>query len=140
MTEKYIKQVVTRYPSTLYRITGFGLFCLRTNAEGFPSQGRAVVVDGSTEDEFTWTGKTSNTLTGCSGFSDHTDTGLTVKITGAMLHKQLLALKQEKEFFTFTDIDGLTYTVLFNDYQSGDFVINQEDGIENNVPITLLES
>ena len=28
MTEKYIKQVVTRYPSTLYRITGFGLFCL----------------------------------------------------------------------------------------------------------------
>jgi hypothetical protein len=111
-----------------------------TDAGGFPTKGRAVVVDAEVEDEFTWTGKSSNTLTGVSGLLAHTSTGLVVKITGKMMHKQLLTLKQAKTFYTLTDIDELTYTVFFNNYQADDFIVNQDDGIENNVPITLLES
>ncbi len=110
------------------------------SASGFPTAGRGVVVDAGVEDEFTWTGKSGNSLTGCSGLLAHTSTGLTVKITGAMMHKQLLVLKQAKTLYTFTDIDGLTYTVLFHQYQADDFVVNQTDGLENNAPITLLEA
>jgi hypothetical protein len=109
------------------------------SASGFPTAGRAVVVDNGVEDEFTWTGKSTNTLTGVVGLLAHTSSGLTVEITGAMLHKQILTMKQAKTFYTFTDIDGLTYTVLFHQYQADDFVINTENGIENDVPVTLLE-
>ena len=110
------------------------------SASGFPTAGRGVVIDAGVEDEFTWTGKSGNSLTGCSGLLAHTSTGLTVKITGAMMHKQLLVLKQAKTLYTFTDIDGLTYTTLFHQYQADDFVVNQTDGLENNAPITLLEA
>lgn len=111
-----------------------------TDASGFPTKGRAVVVDAGVEDEFTWTGKSTNTLTGVSGLLAHTDTGLIVKMTAATMHKQILTLKQTKQYYTLTDIDGLEYTIHFNNYQAQDFVVNQTDGIENNVPITLLEA
>lgn len=107
---------------------------------GFPTKGRGVIVDGGVEDEFTWTGRTGNTLTGVSGLSNHSDVALTVKITGAMLHKTLLTLKQEKKFHTYTDVDGLSYTVMFHQFQADDFIINQESGIENDVPVALLEA
>lgn len=110
------------------------------DADGFPTAGRGVVIDAGVEDEFTWTGKSGDSLTGCSGLLAHTSTGLTVKITGKMMHKQLLVLKQAKTLYTFTDIDELTYTVLFHQYQADDFVVNQTDGLENNAPITLLEA
>lgn len=110
------------------------------DAGGFPTQGRAVVVDNDVEDEFTWTGKTGNTLTGCVGLAAHSSTGLVVKITGAMLHKQILVMKQTKQLYTFTDIDGLEYTVHFHQYQADGFTVNQDEGIENDVPITLLEA
>ena len=116
-----------------------------TDSSGFPTKGRGVLVDGSTEDEFTWTGNSGNTLsgipaTGDAALSAHTSTGYTVKITGKMMHKQLLTLKQAKTFYTLTDIDELTYTIFFNNYQADDFIVNQDDGLENNVPITLLEA
>lgn len=110
------------------------------DASGFPTKGRAVVVDGSTEDEFTWTGKSTNTLTGCVGLSAHATSGLTVKMTGATMHKQLLVMKQTKSLFDYVDIDGLTYSILFHGFQPDGFSINQDNGIENNVPITLLEA
>ena len=110
------------------------------DASGFPTKGRAVVVDGSTEDEFTWTGKSSNTLTGCVGLTAHSSSGLVVKMTGATMHKTILTLKQTKSLFTFYDIDNISYTALFHQYQADDFVVNQTDGLENNVPITLLEA
>jgi len=111
-----------------------------TDGTGFPTKGRAVVVDGSTEDEFTWTGRSSNTLTGVSGLTTHSSSGLTVKMTGKMMHKQILTLKQAKTFYTFVDFDELSYTVLFHSYQADGFVVNQTDGLENDVPITLLEA
>jgi hypothetical protein len=52
-------------------------------------------------------------------------------------------LKEAKTLYTFTDIDGLTYTVLFHAFSEDSFVINQDDywgGLENEVPITLLEA
>lgn len=107
---------------------------------GFPTKGRAVVVDGSVENEFAWTGRTVNQLTGVTGLFAHTATGLTVKMTGATMHKTLLLLKQGKEFYTYTDIDGLTYNVMFNQFQADDFIVNQESGIENDVPVALLEA
>lgn len=115
-----------------------------TSTSGFPTQGRAVLVDSGTEDEFTWTGKTSTTLTGIpsSGslaLSAHSGTGNTVKMTGRTMHNTILALKQAKTLYTFVDIDSSSYTTLFHQYQADDFVVNQDDGIENNVPITLLE-
>lgn len=110
------------------------------DASGFPTKGRAVIVDAGVEDEFTWTGRTGNQLTGVAGLSNHSDIALTVKITGAMLHKTLLVLKQTKQFYTYTDIDGLTYTTTFHQLQEDEFIVNQEDGIENNIPISLLEA
>jgi hypothetical protein len=107
------------------------------DGDGFPTKGRAVI---DTTDEFTWTGKTGDTLTGVVGLLQHTTAGLTVKMTGATMHKQLLTMKQTREFFTFTDIDGLTYEVLFHQFQEEDFVVNQESGIENNVPVSILET
>ncbi|MBK9272878.1 MAG: LamG domain-containing protein [Saprospiraceae bacterium] len=119
---------------------------------GFPdpngSAMYAVVEDSDgNEDVFTYTGKTSTTLTGIpsSGtyaLSNHS-VGEIVRIRGADLHQKILDLKQARQLVTFTDIDGLTYTVLFHSYQSDNWVINPEDsggGLENEVPITLLEA
>lgn len=115
-----------------------------TSTAGFPTQGRIIVTDAGVEDEFTYTGTTSTTFTGIpsSGslaLSAHSSTGLTVKMTGRSMHNAILTMKQTKQLFTFVDIDGSSYTVLFHQYQADDFVVNQDDGIENNVPITLLE-
>lgn len=116
-----------------------------SDASGFPTKGRAVLVDGSTQDEFTWTGKSGNTLTGIpsSGalaLSAHSSTGYVVKMTGATMHHTILAMKQLKALNTFVDIDGTSYTVLFHGYQEDGFVVNQTGGLENHVPITLLET
>ena len=113
---------------------------------GFPTQGRGVLVDDGVEDEFTWTGKTSTTLTGIPatgslalGAHTYASPGMKVKMTGATLHHTILALKQAKSLYTFVDIDGTSYTVLFHGYQEDNFVVDQTGGLENHVPITLLE-
>lgn len=115
------------------------------DASGFPTKGRAVLVDGSTEDEFTWTGKSSNTLTGIPAtgslaLSVHSSTSYTVKMTARTMHNTILTMKQTKSLFAFVDIDEISYNVLFHQYQADNFVVNQTDGIENDVPITLLEA
>ena len=112
---------------------------------GFPTKGRAVLVDGSTEDEFTWTERTGNTLTGIPAtgslaLSAHSSTGYTVKMTAKTLHNTILTMKQTKSLFAFVDIDEISYNVLFHQYQADNFVVNQTDGIENDIPITLLEA
>jgi hypothetical protein len=109
------------------------------DGDGFPTKGRAIVED-TTNDEFTWTGKSGDTLTGVTGLLQHTKAGLTVKITGGMLHKQILEMKKTREFYTYTDIDGLTYEVLFHQFQEDGFIVNQDEGIENDVPVSLLET
>lgn len=116
-----------------------------TNGTGFPTKGRAILTDGSTDDEFTWTGRTGNTLTGIPAtgslaLSAHSSTGYTVKMTGKTLHNTILTMKQTKSLFAFVDIDEISYNVLFHQYQADNFVVNQTDGIENDVPITLLEA
>lgn len=116
-----------------------------TDGSGFPTKGRGVVIDNGVEDEFTWTGRTGNQLTGipASGslaLGTHATTGLTAKINGGALHRLILSLKQTKGLYTFVDIDGTSYTVLFHGYQEDGFSVNQDSGIENNVPITLLEA
>jgi hypothetical protein len=61
---------------------------------------------------------------------------------GSDLHRVILDLKQTRQLYTFTDIDSLTYTVLFHSYQADVWSINQDDfsgGLENEVPIVLLE-
>jgi hypothetical protein len=98
-------------------------------------------------DRFTYTGKTTTTLTGipatgANAIGIHAADSV-VRVTGGDLHQKLLDLKQSKELYTFTDIDGLTFTVLFHAFQEENFVINQDDyygGLENEVPITLLEA
>lgn len=109
----------------------------------------ASIIDPNTGEAhvFTYTGKTSTTLTGIPAVGQYSLTvhavNSKVKITGANLHKKILDLKQARQLFTLTDIDGLTYTVLFHQYESDSWVINQDDfygGLENEVPITLLEA
>jgi len=114
------------------------------DAGGFPTQGRATLYDGGVADEFTWTGKTGNTLTGIPATGDdalgaHSSTDLEVKITGGNLHKLILDLKTTKSLYTFTDIDGEEYTIHFNGYQPDNFLIGNDGYVENNVPITLLQ-
>lgn len=103
--------------------------------------------DTGVRDNFTYTGKTNNTLTGIPSTGQTAllahAVGSQVKISGANLHKKILDLKQERKLWTLTDIDGLTYQVLFHQYDSDSWSINQDDfygGLENEVPITLLES
>jgi hypothetical protein len=45
-----------------------------------------------------------------------------------------------KELHTLTDLDGTTYTVLFNDLDTNSWVINQDDGSEVTIPISLIEA
>lgn len=98
-------------------------------------------------DRFTYTGLTATTLTGvpstgANAVGAHA-AGSVVRITGGDMHQKLLDLKEAKTLYTFTDIDGLTYTVLFHAFSEENFVINQDDywgGLENEVPITLLEA
>jgi len=61
-------------------------------------------------------------------------------MTARTLHNTILTMKQTKSLFTFVDIDENSYNVLFHQYQADNFVVNQTDGIENDVPITLLEA
>jgi len=110
------------------------------DGSGFPTKHKGVILNASgVETEIAWTGRTSNQLTGVSGLPTLTSGQYTVKMTGRVMHKLLLTLKQTKTLYTFVDIDILSYTILFYNYQADDFVVNQTDGIENNVPITLLE-
>lgn len=98
-------------------------------------------------DRFTYTGLTTTTLTGipstgANALGAHA-AGSVVRITGGDMHQKLLDLKEAKTLYTFTDIDGLTYTVLFHAFSEENFSINQDDywgGLENEVPITLLEA
>ena len=98
-------------------------------------------------DRFTYTGLTTTTLTGIPATGANAvgvnAAGSTVRITGGDLHQKILDLKESKTLYTFTDIDGLTYTVLFHAFAEDNFVINQDDywgGLENEVPITLLQA
>ena len=123
-----------------------------TPTNGFPDpngetmQAAVELADG-TEDVFTYTGKTDTTLTGIPSSGtyalDAHTAPLKVRVRGADLHQKILDLKQTRQLFTYTDIDGITYTVFFHSYQSDNWVINPEDiggGMENEVPITLLEA
>lgn len=111
----------------------------------------ATIIDPNTgaRDEFSYTGKTDTTLTGipASGtyaLSAHNDVPNTrAAVLGKNLHQKILDLKQTRQLYTFTDIDGITYTMLFHAYQADVWSINQDDfggGLENEVPITLLEA
>lgn len=98
-------------------------------------------------DRFTYTGKTTTTLTGipatgANALGAHA-VGSIIKIMGGDMHQKILDLKQSKELYTFTDIDNLTYTILFHAFSEENFTINQDDyygGLENEIPITLLEA
>ena len=90
---------------------------------GFPTAGKAR----AGTDVFDYTGKTATTFTGVTNITTTVASGSTVKITGADLHALLLSLKQAKQFYTFTDIDGLTYTVLFHNYQADNWSVNMDD-------------
>ena len=119
-----------------------------TPTEGFPdpngSTMYAWIINPTTGaiDQFTYTGKTSTTLTGVTGCGRN-DAGCRVAVLGRDMHQKILDLKQTRQLFTFTDVDGVTYTALFNTYQSNAWSINQDDfhgGLENEVPITLLQA
>ena len=91
--------------------------------------------------------KTGTTLTGIPSSGTYALTshvaGDFVKVLGADLHRAILDLKQTRQLYTYTDIDGLTYTVLFHSYQADVWSINQADvtgGLEGEIPITLLEA
>ena len=118
-----------------------------TPTDGFPdpngSTMYASVINQTTgvTDQFKYTGKTSTTLTGVTLIGTNS-VGDKVKVLGRDLHQKILDLKQTRQLFTFTDVDSLTYTVLFNSYQSNNWVVNQDDwfgGMENEVPIVLLQ-
>jgi hypothetical protein len=68
--------------------------------------------------------------------------GARVAVMGRDLHQNILELKREKKFHTFTDIDNNTYTVLFNSFQTDEWAIDIGEGKdirENEIPISLLE-
>lgn len=119
---------------------------------GFPDPAGSVAYssiinpDTGAVDTFSYTGKTDTTLTGIPATTIYAiighDAGSQVKVLGADLHRAILDLKQTRQLYTYTDIDGLTYTVLFHSYQADVWSINQDDvtgGLENEVPIVLLE-
>lgn len=111
------------------------------DGSGFPTKHKGVILNSSgVETEIAWTGRTSNQLTGVTGLPTLSSGQYTVKMTGRVIHKTLLSLKTTKTLYTFVDIDELSYTVLFYNYQADDFVVNQTDGLENNIPLTLLEA
>lgn len=120
---------------------------------GFPDPNGAtyhasiINPDTGIPDRFTYTGKTDTTLTGIPATGTYAlgvcAAGSQVKVLGRDIHQNILDLKQTRQLFTFTDVDGLTYTVLFNAYQSNNWIINQDEfygGFENEVPISLLEA
>ena len=124
-----------------------------TPTAGFPdpsgSTMYASIITPSTGaiDTFSYTGKSGTTLTGIPSSGTYALTshsaGDYVKILGRDFHQVILDLKQTRQLYTYTDIDGLTFTVLFHSYQADVWSINQDDysgGLENEVPITLLES
>ena len=124
-----------------------------TPTAGFPDPNGGVMyasiinISTGARDRFSYTGKTDTTLTGIPSSGQYAilahSANDPVKVTGGDLHQKILDLKQTRQLFTFTDIDAITYTVLFHSYQSDDWSINQDDyygGLENEVPITLLEA
>lgn len=131
---------------------------LKSNNDATPSAGfpdpdgevmYASIEDPSTgdKDEFSYTGKTDTTLTGIPATGEYAlgahSVGDRCRITGKNMHKKILDLKQTRQLYTFTDIDGIEYTVLFHAYQADVWAINQDNyhgGLENEVPITLLEA
>lgn len=119
-----------------------------TPTSGFPdpngSTAYASIINPDTGavDQFTYTGKSSTTLTGVTGCGNNA-VGSRVAVLGRDLHQKILDLKETRQLFTFTDIDNITYTVFFHSYQSNNWVVNQDDwygGFENEVPIALLEA
>ena len=60
--------------------------------------------------------------------------------SGETLRSDLEALLSDTQLHTFTDIDGSTHTVLFNDLDETSWVINEEDTSGASVPITLIEA
>lgn len=123
------------------------------DADGMPdpdgSTFYASVVDDfdNVLDSFTYTGKTGDTLTGIPAtgtYSLSTHAANTrVKVLGRDLHKNLLELKRTKTFYTYTDIDGNTYTTYFHSFQTDGWAIDTTVGRdlqENEVPVTLLEA
>lgn len=125
-----------------------------TTTAGFPNPNGstmyATVINSSgTEDTFSYTGKSATQLTGVPATGSyallaHTSAEIgvsKVEINGRNLHRALLDLKSTKKFYTFTDIDSNTYTALFHSFSSDSWVVDLASfgGIENDVPITLLE-
>lgn len=123
------------------------------DADGMPdpdgSTFYASVVDDfdNVLDSFTYTGKTGDTLTGIPSVGTYALTvhpaNTKVKVLGRDLHKNLLELKRTKTFYTFTDIDGNSYTSYFHSFQTDGWAIDTTVGRdlqENEVPITLLEA
>ncbi|MCK9370756.1 hypothetical protein M0R04_12675, partial [Candidatus Dojkabacteria bacterium] len=124
-----------------------------TPTAGFPdpsgSTMYASIITPSTGaiDTFSYTGKSGTTLTGIPSSGTYAlashSAGDYVKILGRDFHQVILDLKQTRQLYTYTDIDGLTFTVLFHSYQADVWAINQDDysgGLENEVPIQLLEA
>lgn len=125
-----------------------------SSIEGFPdpngSTAYASIIEADgTIHSFSYTEITVNTktLTGIPATGTYSlptePIDLAVKVLGRDIHRALLDLKRTKKFYTFTDIDGLTYTVYFSVYQTDNWVLDVEAGtslIENEVPITLLEA
>lgn len=117
---------------------------------GFPNPGTtgervwAVIEDDTTGtlNEFSYTGISGQTLTGCSSITAHDITTGTfhVALRGRHMHKKLLELKQRKAILSYIDIDTIRYRVLMHDYSEDGWVINTQDGLENDVSITLLEA
>lgn len=124
-----------------------------TPTAGFPdpngSTAYASIVDQSTGQayQFSYTGKTDTTLTGIPAtgtyaLADH-NVNDKIMIRAMDIHQVILDLKQTRQLFTFTDVDGITHDAYFHSYQADTWVINQdnwEGGLENEVPITLLEA
>lgn len=99
-------------------------------------------IGDGTLNEFSYTGISGQTLTGCVGITAHdiTANSFRVAIRGRHLHKKLLELKQRKAILSYVDIDTIRYRVLMHDYSEDGWVINTQDGLENDVSLTLLEA
>jgi len=60
--------------------------------------------------------------------------------TAAQIRAELETEIATKELHTLIDLDGTTYTVLFNDLDQNSWVINQDDGSESTIPISLIQA
>lgn len=127
-----------------------GTQVLVNDSTGFPDPGGekmyAVIENLETgeKNEIYYTGKTGNYLTGCGSVQAHdvddVEGNWQVSIQGRHFHRKILELKQRKAIVQFIDIDSIVYKVLMYNYAEDGFVINQTDGLENEVGITLLQA